>query len=293
MPQPKYSHKRPAKHALTLYILLECSVFKRFYLVESTIDFLNLTPRRPHGTKLYCFLHAKYSLPDRELLVVGGVFRKVVARYLRKGHTLEDTGQMFSRTGACIRDKNIGAIPELHAAPGFSFTPQPIVSHIDSTINTKALFEVYQAPSTVFSAQWIYCLPRVLTCSLRGRCLYSREQALVQFAELRVFTVAWASGGFLRPDLSLDLEKMTTPPLVRKNSTEGDAHRMTRRMQAVARRISSQVIMEALITLIARLTLGGEVPRAWNLNTSAEMNSHYTRDAVYMRETAYEGGWGE
>ena len=49
---------------------------------------------------------------------------------------------MFSRTGASIRDKNIYTIPALQAALGVSFTPHLIILHIDSTINTKALFEV-------------------------------------------------------------------------------------------------------------------------------------------------------
>ena len=49
---------------------------------------------------------------------------------------------MFYRTRESIRDKNVCTIPDLHAALGVCFTPQPSMSHIDSTINMKALFEV-------------------------------------------------------------------------------------------------------------------------------------------------------
>ena len=86
---------------------------------------------------------------------------------------------------------------------------------------------------------------------------------------------------------------MKIPSLLRMKSTKEDAHRMTRRIQAVACQIGSQASMEALRTLIARLTLGGEVPCAWNLRTCPEMNGQYTRNAVYMRERLSEGGWGE
>ena len=68
---------------------------------------------------------------------------------------------------------------------------------------------------------------------------------------------------------------------------------MTRRIQAVALRIGSQASMEALRTLIARLTIDGEVPRARNLRTRPDMNGQYTRGAVYMRERLSDGGRGE
>lgn len=228
-----------------------------------------------------------------ELLVVRGVFKKVVARYLPKGHTHEDIDQMFSRTGAGIRDKNICTIPELHAALGESFTPQPIISHIDSTINTKALFEVNRLlrPSSELSGFTVY-----------HEFSFTVDAAGASTCEVKLWPISQSSvsllssglpGGFLRPGLSLDLRKMTIPPLVRKKSTTEDAHRMTRRIQAVERRIGSQASMEALRTLIARLTLGGEVPCPWNLSTCPEMNGHYTRDAVYMRERLPDGRCGE
>jgi hypothetical protein len=76
-----------------------------------------------------------------EMLAVNGVFCEVQADYLPKGHTHEDVDQLFSRTGAAVSKAKVTTLTELHQVLENSFTPKPIVKHLETTVNGRGLME--------------------------------------------------------------------------------------------------------------------------------------------------------
>jgi hypothetical protein len=74
----------------------------------------------------------RYVLSICNLLVAKGIFKKVKLSFLPVGHTHDDCDQMFSRFSDVFKINDILVLPELHRFIKESYTPTPIVQHMET-----------------------------------------------------------------------------------------------------------------------------------------------------------------
>lgn len=83
----------------------------------------------------------RYTLGYLESLVLWGVFEEVYASFLPVGHTHIDIDQVFSRTATRLHAKSAITLHELHTELSLSYTPAPVVNHVNKIINFSGLLE--------------------------------------------------------------------------------------------------------------------------------------------------------